>query len=93
MSNYSTGSIIAQGSYYDVTYYSTTSGANTIEYICESSQPWASITTKVWRVRKVITVTATGKLEQGKSVLWADGSADFDKLATDLATVAAYTYS
>jgi len=74
-------------------YYSETSWVNTIEYFCTPKQPWLSITDSWWKCMKLITVTATEKLADGKCITRAWGSPDYSWTATDLATVKAYSYS
>lgn len=73
-------------------FYSEVSWANTISYYCSPRNPEALITESVWNVLKVITVTATGNLAAGKSVIFAGGSPDYRYPATDLNTVKALTY-
>lgn len=59
--------------------------SGTIEYVCEAL-PGTPAATAAWRVRKVDTTSGT-------IITWASGSGNFDKAATNLATVSAYAYS
>ena len=56
----------------------------TVLYVCSAS-PCSAVSDAVWQVKKVDATT-------GVKVTWADGDANYDNLATDLATVKAFTY-
>lgn len=73
-------------------FYSETSGVNTLSYYCTARFPEALITESVWKVLKVITVTATGNLAAGKSVLFAGWTPDYKYAVPNLATVSWLTY-
>lgn len=56
----------------------------TYSYVCHAV-PGSALTAEVWRVMRITTATSdTG---------FADGNAKFDNVATDLATVAALSFS
>lgn len=54
-------------------------------YIC-SAKPGTALVSALWRVKKIDTGTDI-------TITWADGNANFDNVATDLATVALLSYS
>lgn len=61
-----------------------TSGA--ITYVAQAL-PGTAASTSLWRVKKINSTTSPNVIN------WANGNANFINAATDLATVAAYTYS
>lgn len=60
----------------------------TYQYVCEALSG-SLVTAPVWRIKKVTTTIIGGDI----SVLWADGNTNFDNVATDLATVSAFSYN
>lgn len=91
--NYAASNYTNTGGTGNIAYYEATSGANTLQYVCESKNPWTALTDPQWRIRRVTIVTATGEMAAWLSVAWASGTAEFNKVATDLTTVQAYSYS
>lgn len=92
---YPIGDIVNEwGSRFQLANYTDTTGATNLQYICES-QIGASLTDAVWRIKRIETEQTTDTpLVQGKAVVWANDSAEFDKVATDLATIQAnYTFT
>lgn len=78
----------------DTAYYTETVDGVKYEYFCESAQPGKSLEEKVRRIRRIGTDVASGDPETGKFLVWANGSSDYDKVATDLATIKSeYTFS
>ena len=59
--------------------------SGTVLYVCTAA-PGSILTNAVWRIMKVDTTT-------GVIITWCDGNSNYDNLATDLATVAALSYS
>ena len=55
-----------------------------VVYVC-SAPVGSSVSASVWQVKKVDATT-------GVVITWADGDAEYDNVATDLATVAGLTY-
>lgn len=52
------------------------------------------MTDKVRRIKRIETEQTTDTpLVQGKAVVWANNNDSFDKVATDLTAVEAYTYT
>jgi len=91
MTNYSFRDLELLGN--ALAYYSDDSWATKLEFFCFPHQPNSLITEPVWKILRMETDKTTWDMIQWKAIKFAGWSLDYVHLATDLATVAALSYS